>query len=170
MTTGYYTTTHSDTFTVTHAWHIAVKIATDLKRLQRFYGRPSDSSIENYEREAVSLLRYDFLNSVMYGFRKPSNGQYVVALKYVAQQGRGLLDDNPGRIPVGVDINGCHFYSFLSYSGKWAALAESQQRNFYKEAGVSFWRAAAEEPDGNWRNADKTYSAGGRGVSRYTVG
>ena len=170
MTTGYYTTTRSETFTVTHARHIAIKIATDLKRLQRFYGRPSDSSIENYEREAISLLQHDFLDSVTYGFRNPSNGQCIVALKYVAQQGRGLLDDAPGRIPVGVDIDGCRFYSFLSYSGKWTELTESQQRDFYRQSGVAFWRVAGEEPNAYWGSADKAYSAGGRGVSRYTVG
>ena len=40
-----YTVTESTTFTVTHARHIAAKVATDLKRLQRFYGKPSDSAI-----------------------------------------------------------------------------------------------------------------------------
>ena len=32
------TTTISDTFTITHAKHIASKVATDLLRFQRFYG------------------------------------------------------------------------------------------------------------------------------------
>ena len=42
-----YSYTESTTFTVTHARHMAAKVATDLKRMQRFYGKPSD---ERYRR------------------------------------------------------------------------------------------------------------------------
>jgi len=40
--------TFSDTitFSVTHARHMAAKVATDLKRMQRFYGAPSDAWID----------------------------------------------------------------------------------------------------------------------------
>ena len=33
----------SATFTVTHARHMAAKVATDLKRMQRLYDVPSDA-------------------------------------------------------------------------------------------------------------------------------
>ena len=35
-----YTLTETTTFTVTHARHMAAKVATDLKRMQRLYGEP----------------------------------------------------------------------------------------------------------------------------------
>jgi hypothetical protein len=43
--------TESSTFTVTHARHMAAKVATDLKRMQRLYGIPSDESIASFEAE-----------------------------------------------------------------------------------------------------------------------
>jgi len=44
-----YTTTETKTFALTHARHLAAKVATDLKRLQRFYGGISDERIEQLE-------------------------------------------------------------------------------------------------------------------------
>jgi hypothetical protein len=38
-----YTFSESTTFTLTHAKHMAAKVATDLKRMQRLYGYPSDA-------------------------------------------------------------------------------------------------------------------------------
>ena len=40
-----YSLSESATFTVTHARDMAAKVATDLKRMQRFYRFPSDSEI-----------------------------------------------------------------------------------------------------------------------------
>ena len=37
--------------------HIAAKVATDLKRMQRFYGKPSDERIAAYEAEATEFLK-----------------------------------------------------------------------------------------------------------------
>lgn len=44
-----YSYTESSTFTLTHAKHMAAKVATDLKRMQRFYGSPSDAKIAEFE-------------------------------------------------------------------------------------------------------------------------
>jgi hypothetical protein len=56
-----YSYTESKAFTVTHARHMAAKVATDLKRMQRFYGKPSDESIADYETEATEMLRAGYL-------------------------------------------------------------------------------------------------------------
>ena len=168
MTGGYYTTTYSNTFTVTHAEHIAAKVWTDLKRMQRFYGKPDEREINDYEREIVALLYGDYLDLVTYGFHK--NSQWIIALKYAARYGGILIqDDRPGGIPRNIDISGCYFTSFLYYNQRWTYLSLGQQRGIYRNAGVSFWREEGKEPQGNWRS-DKTYSAGGRGVLRHTIG
>ncbi len=49
--TSSYTVSESTTFTVSHARHMAAKVAADLKRIQRFYGAPSDAEIADYEAE-----------------------------------------------------------------------------------------------------------------------
>ena len=63
-----YTVTDTITFTRTHARHIAAKVATDLKRMQRFYGEPSDSRIADFESEVVEFLKEGLLDTVTYGF------------------------------------------------------------------------------------------------------
>ena len=52
------------TFTVTHARHMAAKVATDLKRMQRLYGSPSDASIASYEAELIELMKAGYLGAV----------------------------------------------------------------------------------------------------------
>lgn len=51
------TYTETATFTVTHARHIAAKVATDLRRIQRLYGRPTDQQIADYEAELIAMLK-----------------------------------------------------------------------------------------------------------------
>ena len=164
-----YTTTESKTFTVTHARHIATKIGTDLKRLQRFYGEPIDGDIIEYEKEVIALLAGDYLDSIEYGFKRNHNNEWCVALKYEARSGGILIsDDTPGRIPTGVNVGGCTFKSFLITNHKWSNLSLDRQNQIYADAKVSVTRTSGSEPDGNWKY-DKTYSAGGRGVIRSSL-
>src|ERR1700683_1385252 len=51
------TVSETETFTVTHARHMAAKVAADLKRMQRFYGSPSDSWIGHYEAEITHFMK-----------------------------------------------------------------------------------------------------------------
>ena len=45
-----YTLSETRTFTVTHARHMAAKVATDLKRMQRLYGSPAKRHRELRDR------------------------------------------------------------------------------------------------------------------------
>ncbi len=74
------------------------KVATDLKRVQRFYGDPSDTRIANYETELIELLKAGFLSEVTYGYQR--NGSWIEpTLRYTAKdlQGMAANDDDPGR-------------------------------------------------------------------------
>ncbi|HET6763931.1 MAG TPA: hypothetical protein VFH27_09665, partial [Longimicrobiaceae bacterium] len=95
---GSYTETGSVSFTLTHAKHLAAKVATDLKRIQRFYGTPSDEWIASFEAEVTQFLREGFLKEVTYGFKR--NGQWIEpTLRYTARTlADGVTDDDPGRI------------------------------------------------------------------------
>lgn len=168
MTSGYYTTTQSETFTVSDALHISAKVAADLKRMQRFYGSPHDEDIDAYEKEATVLLHDDYLDTVTYGFRRGEN--WIVALHYAARQGGVVIDDDsPGKIPVGTPIGAdCSFYSFLRYNRRWGELSR-EQKTSYRNENIGFLRSHDKEPYGAW-SYDKAYSAGGRGVLRGVVG
>lgn len=167
MNMSSYTFNDSTTFTITHARHLAAKVATDLKRMQRFYGNPSDIEIEKYETEMIELLRNGYLGTVTYGFIK--EGKWIEpTIKYNARELSAGIDDDPGRVPIGADIKGAYFHSYLTYSSKWSNLSWEDKDKFKKA--LPFYRGGADEPTINgYLSQDKTYSSGGRSLNRSIV-
>lgn len=164
-----YSYTESATFTITHARHMAAKVATDLKRIQRFYGAPSDQDIADYEAEAVALMKAGYLLSVTYGFKR--NGYWIEpTLKYTARDlaGGAANDDDPGKIRPGKDVSGASFTSFLCHTNTYLALSQAD-RDAFKQ-GLPFQRGTGTEPPVNgYLSSDRTYSAGGRSLDRSSV-
>lgn len=164
-----YTYTESATFTVTHARHMAAKVATDLKRMQRFYGSPSDADIAEYEAEVTEFLKEGYLGTVTYGFRRDGNW-IEPTLRYSARDlaGGSANDDDPGRIRASANVAGASFYSYLTYSSAWHQLSESDKEAFRKR--LPFRRGGAPEPGITGYLADaRTYSSGGRAIDRASV-
>lgn len=165
------TITESRAFTITDAIHMAAKVATDLKRMQRLYpvGTPSDLGIQQYEAEVVALLRAGYLGEVTYGFRR--DGKWVEpTLRYTAVDLAGVAasDDDPGKLHPGADITGATFYSYLMYSPAWHRLPAPEQKEF--ESGLPFQRGGAPEPGiSGYLMRDKVYSSGGRALNRASV-
>lgn len=164
-----YSYTESITFTVTHARHMAAKIATDLKRIQRLYNWPSDREIAEYEEEAVMMMKVGYLGTVTYGFKR--NGAWIEpTLKYSARDlaGEAANDNDPGRIRPGKDVSGASFTSFMTYSDRFFALSQAERDAF--KGGLPIFRTSGTEPpvDG-YLDADRTYSAGGRALDRSSV-
>lgn len=164
-----YTITESATFTVTHARHMAAKVATDLKRMQRFYGPPSDADIADYEAEVTELLKEGYLGTVTYGFRRDGNW-IEPTLRYTARHlaGGSGNDDDPGRIRASANVAGASFYSYLTYSPAWYQLPESDKEAFRKR--LPFGRGGAPEPGiSGYLADDRSYSSGGRAIDRASV-
>lgn len=164
-----YTISSTQTFTVTHARHMAAKVATDLKRMQRFYSSPSDTSIANFETEVTELLKAGYLGTVTYGFQRNSNW-IEPTLRYTARDlaSAATNDDDPGRVRPGADVSGASFGSYLTYSFAWTALTQTQRNSF--EAALPFSRSGAPEPGvAGYLASDRTYSSGGRALDRSTV-
>ncbi len=164
-----YTVNDTTTFTRTHARHIAAKVATDLKRMQRFYGEPSDEGIAAYEAEVIEFLKEGLIDTVAYGFRR--NGDWIApTLRYAARQLITVSsdDDDPGRVRPGADISGASFYSYLIYSPSWDRLGQVEKEQFKNR--LPFQRTGAPEPgvSGYW-SRDLTYSAGGRALDRASL-
>lgn len=164
-----YTATDSITFTETHARHMAAKVSADLKRMQRFYGSPSDIDIADYETELVAMMKAGYLGTVSYGFRR--DGAWIEpTLRYTARDlaGSSAADDDPGRIRSGANVTGASFYSYMTYSAAWNSLTTAQQDGF--KGKLPFQRGSAPEPAINgYLSDDKTYSAGGRALNRAVV-
>ena len=130
-----YTITDTATFTRTHARHIAAKVVTDLKRMQRFYGEPSDNWIAAFEAETVEFLKGGLLDKVSYGFRR--NGDWIEpTLIYTSRDLMGIAanDDDPGRVRPNAQISGASFHSYLTYNSKWNQLTREQREDFAKMA------------------------------------
>ena len=162
-----YTATETKTFTITHAKHIAAKVATDLKRMQRFYGRPYDLSIDNFENEVIELLRYGYLKKVFYGFQK--NDKWIEpTLIYEANELIVATNDDPGKVRPGKDITGADFCSFLEYSNAWYSLLDEEKESF--EHGLPIQRSTGSMPGiYGYLDNDRTYSSGGRALLRSSV-
>ena len=164
-----YTVTDTTTFTRTHARHIAAKVATDLKRMQRFYGEPSNSRIADFESEVVEFLKEGLLDTVTYGFRL--NGYWIEpTLFYTARDlaGNTVNDDDPGRVRPGAEVSHASFYSYLTYSAAWNTLTSTEQEDFNRR--LPFQRTGAPEPGVNgYVSVDRTYSSGGRALDRASL-
>lgn len=164
-----FTQTGSQAFTITHARYLASKVATDLKRIQRFYGCPTDTRITEYETELVELLRNGYLDNVTYGFKRGDNW-IEPTLRYTAKELSGLTsaDDDPGKIKPGADISGASFYSFLTYNSAYLQLTREQQNSF--ESSLPFKRGDAQPPGiFGYLTNDKSYSTGGKALDRSYV-
>lgn len=164
-----YTTTETRTFTVTHARHLAAKVASDLKRLQRLYGGITDQRIGEFEAEVTELLRHGYLNTVTYGFQR--DGSWIEpTLRYTARElGNGATDDDPGRVRPGSNIDGASFYSYLTYSTAWYNLSSDERAAVTRTLPLK--RASASEPQvsGGYFADDKNYSSGGKSLGRSIV-
>lgn len=157
------------TFTATHAKHIAAKVHTDLKRMQRFYDEPNDEDIDKYEVELIELLKAGYLGTITYGFRRDDRW-IEPTIRYAARDliGKEARDDDPGRIRAGANIKDASFYSYLTYSPGWDRLSDETQESFKQR--LPFQRVGAQEPgvDGEMAH-DHVYSSGGRALDRSTV-
>jgi Bacterial HORMA domain family 1 len=164
-----YTVSQSTTFTITHAKYIASKVATDLKRIQRFYGNPSDAEILDYESEVVQLLKSGYLGTVTYGFKK--DGKWIEpTLKYMASDliGTNFNDDDPGKIRPNVNILGASFHSYLTYSSAWDNLSVEARQAFKNQ--LPFQRGSGLEPGvEGYYDKDLTYYSGSRALHRSSV-
>ena len=164
-----YSISESTTFTLTHAKHMAAKVSADLKRMQRFYGYPSDISIAQYELEVIELLKAGYLGTLTVGFLRDDKW-IEPTLRYTARDLAGLaaLDDDPGRVRPGLNVTGATFYNYLIRSAAWHALSAAEQEAFEKR--LPFSRVGKTEPTVNgYLVDDRIYSAGGRALNRASV-
>jgi hypothetical protein len=164
-----FTISETNTFTVTHARHMAAKVAADLKRMQRFYGSPNDNWIDHYEAEITLFMKGGYLGVATYGYKR--DGEWIEpTLRYAALDlaGSAANDDDPGRVRAGANIVGASFATYMTYTPAWNSLSEAERAVFRKT--LPFTRGEAPESSVNgYLTDDRTYSAGGRALKRATV-
>jgi hypothetical protein len=161
------TITVSQTFTATNAKYLASKVRADLKRVQRFYGSPSDAWIDLYESELAAYLKEGYLGVVTYGFQR--NGRWIEpTLRYTASELSAGANDNPGAVRAGADTSGASFTSFLEYSLNWYLAGTADKDSF--KGSLPFERGTGVTPGiSGYLEADRTYTSGGVALSRFSV-
>ena len=162
MTTTY---TSSETESQTYAEYLASKVAADLHRIRRIYGKPSENEIQKYRREMEVLLKHRYIQSVYYGFRKGDEWISPTLFYDVDYNSTKRKDDSPGRVPLRGEVEDARFYSFLLYSLRWGGLSSQEQKKFIEEHGI-IERTMRTEPSSSGLSASKTYSYDGIALHR----
>lgn len=161
------TRTVSESFTLTHAKHLASKVTTDMWRCRQYYGHPSESQINNYGTELALLLRDGYVSSYEFGFQ--TENQRIISWRYIAQDSElSAADDRPGGIVSGVDVSKASFFNQMSYSLKWFILGEEEKKKIQETLPVQ--RVTKDGPKdglGYWQN-DRQYSSNGVSLPRST--
>lgn len=160
------TRTVAETFSLTHAKHLASKVTADMKRCQQMYRKPLDADINNYGTELSLLLRDGYLAEFECGF-KTGDGVRKLTLRYVVSSSGDLTtNDLPGGISSGVDISGANWYTLLTHSSSWHQLADAERDRIRATLPISReFGSAPSDGNGIWVT-DKTYSASGVAMNR----
>jgi Bacterial HORMA domain family 1 len=157
--------TYTQSFTRTHARHLASKVVADLYQCSLMYDRPSAESLPGYEEELVALLADGYVESYEFGFKR--DGRRVLSWHYTVGPA-GVLegDSRSGSLLRGVDLGNAHYFNFLTHSSAWFGLTETARESI--EANLPFRRTAGSAPSdgsGYWAT-EHAYSAGGVLVQR----
>jgi hypothetical protein len=160
---------YAETFTRTHARHIASKVITDLYQCSQVYRSPDADRIPDYESELVEMLLGGFVDEYEFGFKK--DGKRVVCWQYRVNAYGELVggnDDHAGGVYGRANTTGASYYNFMTYSDEWSELSDSARSQV--EARLPFIRGDGSLPGdgaGYWVT-DRTYSNGGVSVNRRT--
>lgn len=162
-----YTSTSTNTFTITHARHMSAKVSADLRRMQRFYDMPSSKQIEDFEEEVAQLIKNGYLDTVTFGFQRDDKW-IEPTFTYTASQISNGVDDVPGTLRANADISNASFCSYLTYTNKFFELNQSERDSFKKTLPVQ--RVSGNEPSASgYYESDKTYSSGEQSLSRKSL-
>jgi Bacterial HORMA domain family 1 len=155
-------TTVTQTFTRTHAKHLASKVISDLYQCHCYYGQPSETSILEYQEELVVMLLHGFVSAYEFGFEQ--NDRRVVCWQYRVSSSGDLVggsDDSSGGIYARAEVSGACYFNFMTYSEAWSDLTSAEQSAVLAQHDVH--RTTGELPlDGyGYWETDRRYGSGG---------
>ena len=137
------TRTVSESFTLTHAKHLASKVTSDMWRCRQLYGRPSESDINNYGTELALLLRDGYVSAYEFGF--DIDNKRVLSWRYTVENGDlSAADERPGAIVSGVDVSAASIFNQLTRSTAWSKLLQADREKI--EADLPIKRVTKDGP------------------------
>lgn len=161
MTDSYSAT---ETFSISHARHIASRVAADMRQMSRYYGYPDESQIDDFQEEIAQYLAAGYLATFEIGFKR--DGHRIFTLYYEVLADGSLSDTRGGGVPANADVTGATPFNFLTQSGTFYRLAQAEREAF--KAKLPVRRTFGYAPfDGNGRwISDRSYAAAGTGLQR----
>lgn len=163
-----YSYTTSETFTRTHARHLASKIAADLHQCSLFYGRPSRATVTAYQDELVELLFGGYVAEYEFGFKRNDEPVSGASWSYVVGADGNVVSvtGDAGGLSARATTDDAEYYNFLTYSHTWFDLSADERRRIKDRLPIS--RSAGSLPRGGtgyWAEA-REYGAGGVRITR----
>jgi hypothetical protein len=162
-----YTITTTATFAITHARHLASKVAADMHLCAQYYGKPSEENIRLYAEELAQYLNEGYIEEYEFGYKK--DNKRIVSWRYkVNENGVLTADERPGKIVPYVDTSGASFFNYLTQNSRFFQLPDVQQARF--KASLPIQRTDGDPPAdgaGYWIS-DRNYFSGGCGLNRQT--
>ena len=161
--------TATQTFTRTHAKHLALKVISDLYQCHCYYKEPSESDVAAYQDELIVMLAGGYVSAYEFGFER--NNQRVVAWQYRVNALGDLVggaDDLSGGVYTRAGISGASYFNHMTSSTGWSNLTTAERLAVRAEHSID--RVVGDLPAdgaGYWF-ADRTYTSGGVAMERRT--
>lgn len=159
----------SQTFSLTHAKHLASKVVSDLYQCHNFYEEPSEAQIAKYQEELIVMLAGRYVKAYEFGFKK--NDQRIVSWQYQVNASGDLVggtDDRSGGIYARAAISGATHFNFMSYSQAWFDLSSSERDTVKSKHPVDRGTGYLPSDGSGYWHTDRTYSSAGVAIERKT--
>ena len=159
----------SESFTLTHAKHLASKVVSDLYQCRRFYGEPSEAQIAKYHDELIVMLAGGYVKEYEFGFKK--NDQRVVSWQYRVNAAGDLVggsDDRSGGIYARADVTGATHFNFMSYTQAWFDLTATEKDTVESKHPINRSTGSLPQDGAGYWATDRTYSSAGVAIERKT--
>ena len=160
----------TQTFTRTHAKHLASKVVADLYQCARLYRSPATDDIADYEGELVELLVGGYVAEYEFGFKK--NERRVVSWHYAVNTFGDLVgggaDDSAGGVYTRAKVADATYFNFLTYSQKWVSLTQAEKDAIKDKLPVRRTPGSLPSDGNGYWISDRIYTNGGTSVSRRT--
>ncbi|WP_425005587.1 hypothetical protein [Mycolicibacterium sp. S3B2] len=159
----------SQTFSLTHAKHLASKVVSDLYQCRNFYDAPSEADVAEYHEELIVMLSGGYIQAYEFGFEK--NDQRIVSWQYQVNASGDLIggvDDRSGGIFATADTTGATYFNFMSYSQAWFDLSSSDRGTVKSKHQVDRTSGYLPSDGSGYWHTDRTYSSAGVAIERRT--
>jgi hypothetical protein len=159
-----YTTSTTESFTLTNAKKLAAKVTADMHQCRRLYGDPTEANIAAYNEELVVMLASEYVTSYEFGYQE--GDKRIVSWYYTVTAARDLEGGRSGGLYAKADISGASWFNFMTTNYSWGGLTEAGRNTVRAKHSIN--RVTGDPPsDGSGRwVADRTYVSGGVAVQR----